>query len=767
VIALAFVSLTCCVFGKDRRIDISLNGTWQIDESVAASDTPRMYRHRVVVPGLVNLSSPPFPEVDYFASREYLQRWGRYYPLGHGGSQILSDSAPLPAVGVSAQKRNYFWYRTTFAVSTKKEVAILKIGKAQFGVAVWLNGTQVGERFSCWTAGHFDLTDAIHWQGENHLLVRIGAHPGVIPEDRPAGCSAGKQRWSPGIYDNVTVSLCDNPVIESVQVAPQPDSASVVIQTKVKNYGEPRRYEIHHEIKTWKERLDVLQSEPLYGRLEAGEEKNVVQAVHIPNVQKWSPESPFLYSLNTSTEGDSAQTRFGVRDFRFDGAAQRAYLNGKPIFLRGGNIELNQFLENPDCGDKPWDPHWVRKLVGKIPKRLNWNAFRICLSPVPEMWLDIADEEGILIQYEPPIWAWDYHTHWDTSRMIEEFGSWMQDNWNHPSIFMWDCNNETVSPEFATIVNAVRRRDLSNRGWDSSWSPPAGPNDPVEMHAYILARSQDLRGLNHLDGLSYLRKTWKAPLNHAYILNEYCWLWLYSDGEPLRNITDRIYKQLVPNGSAKDRIECRWYLTAALTEWWRTQRCAVGVLLYPYLGSFLERGAPGPYDYGAFDDTTALRLQPDFEHYMSEAFRPLGVCINFWGDGKPTDSLRQVFPVHAESEHKFSITVINDDHEPVNGDLIVSLEDAKGAPLATRRLPFHIAGAGREVYEVVLPIPKNTGGHASTIISDDVAKHLLRAAPEEPEETVQYLLKAVASPSGTRHTSATTCRRKLCVVEPN
>jgi len=61
-----------------------------------------------------------------------------------------------------------------------------------------------------------------------------------------------------------------------------------------------------------------------------------------------------------------------------------------------------------------------------------------------------------------------------------------------------------------------------------------------------------------------------------------------------------------------------------------------------------------------------------------------------------------------------------------------------GARLASCDVSFHIAGVGREVYEVVLPIPKETG---------------------------KYLLKAVAFPHGTRHKSPTICRRKVS-VEP-
>ena len=52
--------------------------------------------------------------------------------------------------------------------------------------------------------------------------------------------------------------------------------------------------------------------------------------------------------------------------------------------------------------------------------------------------------------------------------MIREYGRWMRDNWNHPCVFMWDANDETVSPELVKIIDAVRSLDLSDRAWDNS-----------------------------------------------------------------------------------------------------------------------------------------------------------------------------------------------------------------------------------------------------------------------------------------------------------
>ena len=44
-----------------------------------------------------------------------------------------------------ADGKDYFWYRKTFLAARERSVALLKINKAQFGTAVWLNDEKLGE----------------------------------------------------------------------------------------------------------------------------------------------------------------------------------------------------------------------------------------------------------------------------------------------------------------------------------------------------------------------------------------------------------------------------------------------------------------------------------------------------------------------------------------------------------------------------------------------------------------------------------------------
>ena len=151
-------------------------------------------------------------------------------------------------------------------------------------------------------------------------------------------------------------------------------------------------------------------------------------------------------------------------------------------------------------GTLPWDEAWLHRLLVEIPKQMHWNAFRFCIGPVPDRWLEIADESGLLIENEYLVWtghpSWQHiQGTYDTDEMITEYSEWMRDNWNHPSVAIWDATNESWLPQFtSTVIPAVRHLDLSNRPWENSYNAPAGADDPVPDHQYLLYMGMAMNG---------------------------------------------------------------------------------------------------------------------------------------------------------------------------------------------------------------------------------------------------------------------------------
>ncbi|HSU58771.1 MAG TPA: glycoside hydrolase family 2 TIM barrel-domain containing protein [Bryobacteraceae bacterium] len=718
----------CCFAGlcAAQRITISLDGIWQITDSVSATDMPKTFDHTAPVPGLAHSSTPAFPNVDEFNSREHIVN------LVHNGE--LPKSALVTNAGVSHQKRNYFWYRTTFTPRSKKAAAILKINKAQFGTAVWVNGKMVGEHLPCFSAAYINITDAIRWSGSNELVIRVGAHPGVLPASVSAGTDFEKVRWTPGIYDDVSLLLSDNPVIETVQVAPYISPApGITVQTKLKNFGAAASFDLKYSVHPWKE-SGVMAEESMPVSLGAGEEQTLTRRIDLPDARLWSPEEPNLYVLDASTGGDSSSTRFGVRTFRFDTATRRAYLNGRLYFMRGSNITLHRFFEDPLSGTLPWNEAWVRKALVTIPKQMHWNAFRFCIGPVPDKWLAIADEAGLLIQNEYFVWTgggWfgkDYQKTFDNDELIGEYEEWMRDNWNHPSLVIWDANNETANLDFTTkIIPAVRSLDLSNRPWENSYNPPAGANDPAEYHPYFF---QSLHGKNNhpfemtqLEGWDDAPFRASVPTGHAEIVNEYGWLWLNRDGSPTKLTGDVYAKLLGPNATAQQRLKWNAYLLAGLTEFWRAYRHYAGVDHFVYLTGCDPQG----FTCDNFQDVRSLKLNPLFQDYVSNAFAPLGVYINFWHP-----------KLTAGAKHEFEVMLLNDDPEAASGQLMLDLEDGDGKILARKAMQFEVAAQGQMTYAIDFDVPKGSG---------------------------KCILKAIAQPSSGPEHEATVSRRWVELVQ--
>jgi hypothetical protein len=703
---------------RTPRTTLSLDGEWDVEDSVSPDTMPKAFTHKAPVPGLTHAAVPAFKDVDQYQSRELLSnlvQQGRYSKVEF---QKLGD-----ARGISHQERNYFWYRRSFDAPARHAVAILKVNKAQFGTVVYLDGVRIGEHDPCFTAAYFDITRNIRWDTTNEVVVRIGAHPGVLPENVSEGTDFEKNRWTPGIYDDVNLLVMNNPVIANVQVAPQLASSSILVQTELHNYADHAiSTHVQQQAFAWKTQAPSSDKVETEVDLSAGEIRTLTQTVPLSKARLWTPEDPFLYVVSTSTDGDSLDTRFGMREFRFDTVTQRAYLNGRPYFLRGSNITLHRFFEDPEGGTLSWDETWLHRLLVEIPKQMHWNAFRFCIGPVPDRWLEIADENGLLIQNEYMIWtghpSWrgDYHDRYDTKELVTEYTEWMRDNWNHPSMAIWDANNESWMPKFASeVISKVRPLDLSNRPWENSYNTPAGHDDPVEDHQYLfydLAMSDSanengsgsapfkVTDLETMMGPAPTDATIKT--GHAMILNEYGWVWLNRDGTPTL-LTQKLYPRLLGNdNTTENRFAMQAYLLGGETEFWRAYRRYAGVLHFVYLTA----SDPRAFTSDHFRNLQRLELEPHFAKAMEHAFNPLGVYLNFW---HPT--------LNTDEERDFTIAMVNDEDRPRSGTLRLAFTSPDGKSTASQEVTFSLAPLGADSYTITLKAPASPGKYTLEAIA--------------------------------------------------
>jgi hypothetical protein len=183
--------------------------------------------------------------------------------------------------------------------------------------------------------------------------------------------------------------------------------------------------------------------------------------------------------------------------------------------------------------------------------------------------------------------------------------------------------------------------------------------------------------------------------HHAPLINEYGWLWLNRDGTPTR-LTENLYPQLLgtTNSTARERLDLYAYLLAAKTEFWRAHREYAGIIHFVYLTC----SYPGVYTADHFRDVTHLKLDPVFADYMGEAFKPLGVYLNFF---QPA--------LRSKSERAFKVMLVNDVDRPRTGRIVLTIETPQSQVLARTERPFSMPALGDQSLDMPLTVPTGAG----------------------------------------------------------
>ncbi|MGA2857449.1 MAG: discoidin domain-containing protein [Candidatus Sulfotelmatobacter sp.] len=660
-----------------RRV-ISLDGTWQIAEG-GRNVVPAKFEHQVPVPGLVDMATPPFVEPG---------------PRVHNREQLRQKDP----------RRDAFWYRRTFQLSGPfPAVARLKIGKAMFGTRVFLNGKLLGDHAPCYTPGFFEAGAALK-EGTNELIVRIGADRDAVFGRAESGHDGEKQRYIPGIFDSVELILSGTPHILNLQAVPDIEKQAVTVQVWLRYTGTPSSEKLRFTIREASTGQLAGEAESEIPAPTDGNQQKMFATIPIRHCQLWSPEHPFLYELKVQGSADDFSTRFGMRTFRLDPTTGHAVLNGHPYFLRGTNVTFYRFLEDPLRGDKPWREEWVRRL-DKSFRDMHWNAMRYSIGPAPEFWYRIADEEGILIQDEFPIWHDTDETAAtiDGNELAAEFREWMEERWNHPSVVIWDACNETRSSETGRAIRQVRGLDYSNRPWDNGWGVPDDPGDSDEVHPYhfIFGPDQPFRmykiardpgtkaGLLIAQPYAEEKLLRKNPL----IINEYGGLWLNRDGTPT-TLSRPVYDYLLePRATVAERRRVYAQDMAALTEFFRVHRQAAGVLQF----SALTYSRPDGQTSDDWTDLEKLTRDPDFYHYVRDSFAPVGLMVDSWAEEYP-----------AGATQNFPVLLVNDLDEDWKGDVRFRLLQ-DGKVLQEKIEPSEIASFGTAKVAFALSIPQAPG----------------------------------------------------------
>ena len=347
------------------------------------------------------------------------------------------------------------WYRVRAEVPAFRDArhALLKFGAVDYFCEVFVNGVSVGTHEGGYTPFSFDITRALQ-TGENEIAIYVIDPPmneaenrALFPEMMYNEIPHGKQNWyvqNAGIWQGVRLEFCPGIYIERVDVTPN-RSGDFEAAVRLAGMGftadqgkMPSETELRFEI------YDVS-GRRVYQHVQPVGTSNVVNVSGtIANPRLWHPDDPHLYLVDVSLSGAvkyRRRYRFGFRSFEArDG---KFYLNGKPFYMIAA---LDQDFY-PETIHTPASAEFVRDMMLKA-KKLGINVLRCHLKVAHPVYLDAADELGMLVWTEMPSWSdcWfpcDHFSMRAAMRGEKMFEEVLIRDWNHPCIVVNTIMNES------------------------------------------------------------------------------------------------------------------------------------------------------------------------------------------------------------------------------------------------------------------------------------------------------------------------------------
>jgi hypothetical protein len=378
------------------------------------------------------------------------------------------DEIKVPSVWESSGYVDYdgtAWYRKSLNLPSSfagKRISI-EFGAVDYFSKIWLNGKFLGEHEGGYTPFKFDVTDVVKIGGENTIVVRVYDPNKESKDFPPVEILDGKQGWdafrSPpseylrlgGIWQSVKIvgtPLEGRIEYASVKAARLSDRlVELQIRLELRKNTSTSRLAIpsNPDVRVIVE-IEPFNFQAISHRQEfrvESKSRDIIEAklvLKLSSIREWSPSEPNLYVANVTLQLngksiDDCKIKFGFREFVIrDGFF---YLNGKRIFLRGALVQgfyPSTIYAAPSRG-------YLRNEI-QLAKAAGLNLLRLHIKIFEPLYLDLADEMGMLLWAELPVISPKKLTAKFNARALKELQEMVRRDASHPSIVIWGIFNE-------------------------------------------------------------------------------------------------------------------------------------------------------------------------------------------------------------------------------------------------------------------------------------------------------------------------------------
>jgi hypothetical protein len=385
------------------------------------------------------------------------------------------------------------WYRRTIEIPKEWEGKhiTLFLERVIWESRLWFDGKEIGQQNSLSTPHEFDLSSVT--PGKHDLLLRIDNR-----QQFDVGRSHAYIEDTQSIWNGVVgkIELRATPSVWIDQVHLNPDLAKPSAEIRIVNRtGKAGSGNLLLRISSGNNASE--RSVPVKWDAQGG---TITQPLDFAGkLPVWSEFHPNLQHLSLTLQSDNGQdTRklsFGLRKIARSGMS--ITLNDLPVFFRG----THEGCSFPLTGYPPMDVEGWRRIF-KILKQWGLNHMRFHSYCPPEACFTAADEEGIYLQPELPLWTGKLDAAGDEKRVAwvrEEARRVIEAYRNHPSMVLFGLGNE-LQGQFKFLQNLLsdlKKTDpsrlytmTSNRLWILDAPAKLGePNMPPLLDDFLVERA--------------------------------------------------------------------------------------------------------------------------------------------------------------------------------------------------------------------------------------------------------------------------------------
>lgn len=350
----------------------------------------------------------------------------------------MGETVPVPSNWAVLKDKWYFfegsaWYTRPLDmenISADKR-QFLRVGAAAYDCKIFLNGEFLGNHYGASTPFCVELTGKLK-AGRNWLMACVN---NTRTRDRVPMRNTDWFNYG-GIYREVALYETPATFIRGLSLSLVPDGSYGKIAVGVEAEG-PASTPAHIEIPE----LGIAADIPI----DANGRGNLIVAA---TPQLWSPENPRLYDVTVTLGEDRVTDRVGFRQISRQGT--EILLNGTPLFLRGISVH-----EDDAKLGKVTNEDDLRRRFAHA-KELGCNFLRLAHYPHHERAAELADEVGLLLWEEVPVyWAIDFAnpaTYRDAENQLLEL---IRRDRNRASVIIWSVGNE--NPDTDARLDFMRR----------------------------------------------------------------------------------------------------------------------------------------------------------------------------------------------------------------------------------------------------------------------------------------------------------------------